>query len=65
MKYEVMDVCDLRYSDNFFDIAIDKSTIDTLLTADQPFLKVAQMMKEMQRVIKTGGVYFGISFGSP
>ena len=34
MKYEVMDVCDMRYADNFFDIAIDKSTIDTLLTGD-------------------------------
>ena len=26
MYYEQMDVCDLKYPDNFFDIAIDKST---------------------------------------
>ena len=28
MIYEVMDCCDLKYPDNYFDIAIDKSTID-------------------------------------
>lgn len=52
MVYEVMDVCNLKYPDNFFDVAIDKSTIDALLCGDNAFLNVAMMLKECQRVLK-------------
>jgi ubiquinone/menaquinone biosynthesis C-methylase UbiE len=66
MTYEVMDCCNLRYPDNFFDIAIDKSTIDALLCGDNSFLMTALMLKEGQRVIKEStGVYFTISYGKP
>lgn len=65
MYYEVMDVCNLKYPDNFFDIAIDKSTIDALLCGDNAFVLVALMMKETQRVLKEKGNYFGISYGKP
>ena len=41
-----MDVCDLKYENNFFDIIIDKSTIDTLLCGNDAFVTVALMMKE-------------------
>jgi EEF1A lysine methyltransferase 4 len=48
MKYEVMDVCDMaKYEDGFFDIAIDKSTIDALLCGNNAFLNVARMTKEV------------------
>ena len=40
-----MDVRRMTYPDNFFDIAIDKSTIDALLCGDCAFLNVAIMMK--------------------
>ena len=66
MTYEVMDCCSLKYPDNFFDIAIDKSTIDALLCGDNSFLLTALMLKEGQRVIKENtGVYFAISYGKP
>ena len=66
MKYEVMDVCNLRYPDNFFDIAIDKSTIDALLCGENSYVITAIMLKEAQRVVKEdGGVYFAISYGKP
>jgi ubiquinone/menaquinone biosynthesis C-methylase UbiE len=65
MKYQVMDVCDLKYPDNYFDVAIDKSTIDAILCGDNPFLNTAIMLKESQRVLKEGGVYVGISYGKP
>lgn len=42
-----MDVCDLKYPDNYFDIAVDKSTIDALLCGDNAYLNVATMMKEV------------------
>ena len=65
MIYEVMDVRKLTYEDNFFDIAIDKSTIDALLCGDHAFFSVAEMLKEVQRVLKVGGWYMGISYGMP
>ena len=46
MVYEVMDVCDLKYPDNFFDIAIDKSTIDAILCGDNPYLNTLLLLKE-------------------
>ena len=65
MTWEVMDVTDLKYSDETFDLAIDKSTIDALLCGDDSFLNVAKMTKEVQRVLKTGGYYLAISYGHP
>ena len=65
MEYKVMDVCDLKYPDNSFDVLIDKSTIDALLCGDNAFLNTAIMLKESQRVLKVGGVYIAISYGKP
>ena len=64
-KVDVMDVRDLQYDDEHFDVIIDKSTMDALLCGDQSFLNVAIMTKEVQRVLKTGGVYIVISYGQP
>jgi ubiquinone/menaquinone biosynthesis C-methylase UbiE len=60
-----MDIRDLKYEDNSFDIAIDKSTIDSLLCGDRSFLNVAIMINEIQRVLKAGGIYMIISYGQP
>ena len=60
-----MDVCDLKYPDKFFDVVIDKSTIDTLLCGNDPFVTVAMMMRESQRVLKNNGHHIAISFGKP
>ena len=65
MTWDVMDVRELTYKDWEFDIAIDKSTIDALLWGDDAFLNVAKMCKEVQRVLKPGGIYFVISYGRP
>jgi ubiquinone/menaquinone biosynthesis C-methylase UbiE len=60
-----MDVRDLKYDDNTFDLAVDKSTIDALLCGDKSFLNVSIMLKEVQRVLKVGGIYMIISYGQP
>ena len=66
MMYEVMDVCDLKYEDNYFDIVIDKSIIDTILCGENSHLYTCLMLKEGQRVIKQdGGIYLSISYGKP
>ena len=65
MKWDVMDVRELKYPDNSFDLIVDKSTIDALLCGDQAYLNVAIMLKECQRVLKEGGYYVAISYGQP
>ncbi len=60
-----MDIRDMKYEAYNFDCVIDKSTMDALLCGDQSFINVAIMMKEVQRVLKTGGIYLIISYGLP
>lgn len=60
-----MDIREMKFNDNYFDIAIDKSTIDALLCGEQSFVNVAKMTKEVQRVLKEGGIYMIISYGKP
>ena len=60
-----MDVRNLDYPDNHFDLAVDKSTIDALLCGVSSFVSVARMIKEIQRVLKVGGVYMAVSYGPP
>lgn len=60
-----MDVRELQYQDETFDLAVDKSTIDALLCGESSFVNVAKMIKEVQRVLKVGGVYMVISYGQP
>lgn len=65
MKWDVMDIREMSYRDESFDIIIDKSTIDALLCGNLAYLNVAFMMKECQRVLKTGGTYVAVSYGAP
>jgi len=46
MKFDVMDVRDLTYQTEHFDLVIDKSTIDAVLCGNAAFYNVALMLKE-------------------
>ena len=65
LHFDVMDVCEMAYKDETFDLIVDKSTIDALLCGDHSFMIVAKMLKEISRVLKTGGYYLIISYGQP
>ena len=65
MIYEVMDVCDIKYENNYFDLIIDKSTMDALLCGYYYCINIAKMVKEIQRVLKVGGYYMIISYEEP
>jgi len=45
MRYDVMDVMSMSYPDNYYDLAVDKSTIDALLCGEKSFYNVATMLK--------------------
>jgi len=65
MKWDVMDVRDIKYPDNEFDLIVDKSTIDAILCGESSFVNVAIMLNEIQRVLKVHGYYMIISYGQP
>lgn len=65
MVWEVDDVLDMKYESESFDVIIDKSTLDAVLCGKQSFMNAAIMLKEVQRVLKPGGIYLAISYGSP
>lgn len=44
MVYEVMDVREMTYGNEMFDVVIDKATIDTLMCSDNPITNVAKMI---------------------
>lgn len=65
MQWLEMDAMDMSFEDETFDIVIDKSTLDAILCGNDSFLNAAKMIMEVQRVLKTGGLYVVISYGSP
>ena len=65
IEWDVMDVKDMRYRDNTYDLIIDKGTLDNMLCYKLPYFSTANMLSECQRVLKTGGTYVAISFGAP
>ena len=60
-----MDVLDLKYESNKYDLIIDKSTMDAILCGENSFVNVAIMLKEINRTLKEGGLYLIISYGLP
>jgi ubiquinone/menaquinone biosynthesis C-methylase UbiE len=61
-----MDITDMReFETGSFDIAIDKGTMDALVCAQNSYIIMAQMLKETQRVLKVGGIFFAVSFQRP
>jgi ubiquinone/menaquinone biosynthesis C-methylase UbiE len=63
--WETMDVKDLKFHNSYFDLIIDKATMDCLLCGDSASLNVAMMLREVQKVLKTGGIYVLVSHGDP
>lgn len=65
MTWLTMDALATTFEDEYFDVVIDKSTLDAILCGDFSFYNAAKMMNEMQRVTKMDGYYISISYGKP
>ena len=46
MAWEIMDVRDLNYKTEQFDMIIDKCTLDAMICSDDAYVNVAKMFKE-------------------
>ncbi|THU86245.1 S-adenosyl-L-methionine-dependent methyltransferase [Dendrothele bispora CBS 962.96] len=74
MKWHEMDVRDLKFEEETFDVAIDKGTMDAMMTAkgdiwDPPQQVVEDCTKEVNEVIrvlrKKSGLFIYLTFGQP
>ncbi|VAH42986.1 unnamed protein product [Triticum turgidum subsp. durum] len=66
LQYMQMDVRDMsKFSDESFDCAIDKGTLDSLMCGVEAPLSAAQMVLEVDRLLKPGGVFMLITYGDP
>ncbi|PPQ91499.1 hypothetical protein CVT25_013756 [Psilocybe cyanescens] len=73
MEWYEMDVRDLAFADGTFDVAIDKGTMDAMMTAkgdvwDPPQQVINDCTKEVDetlRVLKKAGIFIYLTFGQP
>nr|VWO98231.1 Type III effector protein (Skwp 4) [Ganoderma boninense] len=73
MKRHEMDIRDLKFDTGSFDVAIDKGTMDAMMTAkadvwDPPEEVVQNCNREVDevlRVLRKGGVFIYLTFGQP
>ena len=66
MLWQCLDVTDMHSLEtDVFDLVIDKACIDSLFCRFDYLIKVALMLKEVQRVLKPGCHYFCVSVGPP
>ncbi|XP_044954838.1 EEF1A lysine methyltransferase 4-like [Hordeum vulgare subsp. vulgare] len=64
LQYMQMDVRDMsKFSEESFDCAIVKGTLDSLMCGVEAPLSAAQMVLEVDRLLKPGGVFMLLTFG--
>ncbi|CAI9102933.1 OLC1v1001328C3 [Oldenlandia corymbosa var. corymbosa] len=66
LKYMQMDVKDMSFfPDESFHSVIDKGTLDSLMCGTNAPINAAQMLGEVNRLLKPGGIYMLITYGDP
>ncbi|KAJ0977545.1 hypothetical protein J5N97_013019 [Dioscorea zingiberensis] len=66
LKYMQMDVRDMSFfPDGSFDCVIDKGTLDSLMCGSDAPLSASQMVEEVSRLLKPGGIFMLITYGDP
>ena len=63
MKWDVMDIMNMSYTNSQFDCVLDKGALDAIATEDSAATasSVRKMFGEIARVLKVGGRYVCIS----
>jgi ubiquinone/menaquinone biosynthesis C-methylase UbiE len=61
INYKLMDITELNFKENFFDIIIDKGTTDNIYCYKNPLKTIAIYYKEINKVLKNNGYFLIIS----
>lgn len=62
-KWFVDDALQMSVPSQSVDVVLDKGTLDAILIRADPFATAARMLREVQRVLKVGGVYMLLTHG--
>eukprot|EP00930_Biecheleria_cincta_P081553 TRINITY_DN70655_c0_g1_i1.p1 TRINITY_DN70655_c0_g1~~TRINITY_DN70655_c0_g1_i1.p1 ORF type:complete len:168 (-),score=30.43 TRINITY_DN70655_c0_g1_i1:54-509(-) len=62
-KWFVDDALQMTVPSQSVDVVLDKGTLDAVLIRSDPFATAARMLREVQRVLKVGGVYMLLTHG--
>jgi len=66
MTWLQMDVMKMTtFSDNSFNVIIDKGTLDAILCGDNSTVNAEAMLREISRLLTPNGVFFEITYGLP
>jgi len=67
MVYEVMDIFNMTYKDNSFDVILDKGALDALFPKDttENCQNIRNLFKEIERILNEKGKYICISLLQP
>ncbi|KAH9849951.1 S-adenosyl-L-methionine-dependent methyltransferase [Lenzites betulinus] len=73
MEWHEMDIRDLKFDDDSFDVAIDKGTMDAMMTAkadvwdppEEVIRNCTREVDEVLRVLRKGGIFIYLTFGQP
>ncbi|ONK77227.1 uncharacterized protein A4U43_C02F4390 [Asparagus officinalis] len=57
MKWRVMDMTEMQFTDEFFDVILDKGGLDALMEPEHGVKLGSKYLKEVKRVLKMGGRY--------
>ena len=60
-----MDCFNMTFPDSTFDVAIDKSNLDTFLCSEELFNKIPSYLDGIARVLKENGTFLVLSFNPP
>ncbi|XP_046388750.1 EEF1A lysine methyltransferase 4-like [Ischnura elegans] len=72
MTWEVMDIRSMSYSDESFDIVIEKGTLDAMLVDDSPWhiseensALIDTILTQVSRILKDQGRFISVTFTQP
>jgi len=65
LQFLQMDACKTEFPEKCFDAVIDKALLDTLATGGHAFPRVRDMLSEVYKLLRPGGVFFCCSHAAP
>ncbi|XP_074859967.1 EEF1A lysine methyltransferase 4 [Carettochelys insculpta] len=73
LRWAVMDAQDLAFTDGSFDVVLEKGTLDSMMVGETDPWNVTpetaalldQVLKEVSRVLRSGGRFISITFAQP